>query len=103
MTARTVTFVLYGGKTVTTINSDIARDMYYANLMYEIHKIKEKIRFFASKYSLSFDDFEKEVKRAAKEDFTKWDDYMEWKTYEKLLKKFYKEKRDLEVGNYKVS
>ncbi len=85
------------------INSSSIKEFYNANLMYEIHKAKEKVRLYKTKYGLSFDDFEKEVKCNDKEDFTKWNDYMEWKAYEKMLLKFNKEKKDLEVGNYKVS
>ena len=88
---------------MTTISLQAVKELYYANLIYEIHKTKDKIHFLAKKYNLSFDDFEKQVKSSDKEDFTKWDDYMEWKAYEKILTKFSKEKKDLEVGNYQVS
>ena len=71
--------------------------------MYEIHKVQEKRRLFNTKYGLAFGEFEKAVKRGDKEDFNKWDDYMEWKAYEKMIVKFNKEKKDLEIGNYKVS
>ncbi|MFQ5637288.1 MAG: hypothetical protein ACE5IR_04765 [bacterium] len=88
---------------MTTINLETVRDLYYANLIYEIHKSKEKTKFFEQKYSSSFNEFERKIKNATKEEFEKWDDYMEWKTYENLLNKFNKEKKDLEVGDYKIS
>jgi len=50
--------------------------------------IKEKIRFFEKKYGVSFNIFEKEVKK--EEDFQRWDDYIEWKAYIEKL-------RDLEL------
>ena len=33
------------------------------------------------KYGLPFEDFEQQLKATEKEDFEKWDDYIEWKAY----------------------
>ncbi len=43
--------------------------------LYELHIVKEKIALFEKKYGKTFEEFEKEVK--IKEDFEKWDDYLE--------------------------
>ncbi len=51
--------------------------------LYELHIIKEKIRLFKEKYKKDFKEFEQEV--LEKEEFEKWDDYLEWKAYEKTL------------------
>ncbi|MFQ5603947.1 MAG: hypothetical protein ACE5HS_11825 [bacterium] len=88
---------------MVVIDSSILKDLYYANLIYEIHKTAEKLRIYRKKYGLSFDEFEETVKSDETEDFNKWDDYMEWKAYEKLMVRYQKEKKDLEIGNYKVS
>ena len=85
------------------IDKEKAKDMYYANMMCEYHKVTEKIRLFKGKYSTSFEQFEKKVKGAEQEDFERWDDYMEWKGYENVLQNLIKEKRELGVGDYKVS
>ena len=50
----------------------------------EKHILKQKISLFAKKYGKNFSDFEKDV--LSKEDFEKWDDYMEWRAYLKVLK-----------------
>lgn len=84
------------------ISKEKVKDMYYANLLYEYHRVTEKIRLFEKKYGMSFDKFEKELKASEKEDIEKWDDYMEWKGYEKVLQRLTKEKKELEVGDYKV-
>ncbi|NPA39166.1 MAG: hypothetical protein GXO57_01785 [Thermodesulfobacteria bacterium] len=52
--------------------------------LYDLHIVKEKISLFEKKYGKTFFEFEKEV--LAKEDFEKWDDYLEWKAYIKSLK-----------------
>ena len=88
---------------MVVIDKEKVKDMYYANLMYEHHRVTEKIRLFEKKYGVSFGEFEKSLKDSEKEDFEKWDDYMEWKGYEKVLQKLTKEKQELAVGNYKVS
>ena len=85
------------------IDRERVKDMYYANLMYEHHRVSEKIRLFERKHGMPFEKFEGELKSADKEDFKKWDDYLEWKGYMKVLQKLSKEKKDLEVRNYKVS
>ena len=47
--------------------------------LYELHIIREKLSLFEKKYGKSFKAFEKEVKE--REDFERWDDYLEWKAY----------------------
>jgi hypothetical protein len=51
--------------------------------LYELHVSREKLKLFEKKYTRSFEDFEREV--LEKEDFEKWDDYLEWKAYIKAL------------------
>jgi len=49
-----------------------------------LSKMKEfqsSMQVFETKYGLVFEDFEKQLKFADKEDFEKWDDYIEWKAY----------------------
>ncbi|MCX6147039.1 MAG: hypothetical protein NTW25_07275 [Candidatus Kapabacteria bacterium] len=48
--------------------------------------IKEKIEEFKNKYSLNFDEYEILISNSKKENFEKWDDYIEWKAYEHTLK-----------------
>jgi len=88
---------------MTVISKEKVKDMYYANLLYEYHRVTEKIRLFEKKYGASFSEFEKKLKTSGKEDFAEWDDYMEWKGYEMVLQRLIKEKKELEIGDYKVS
>ncbi|BCB96666.1 hypothetical protein JZK55_15880 [Dissulfurispira thermophila] len=87
---------------MTIISKEKVKDMYYANLMYEYHRVTEKIRLFEKKYGMPFDRFEKDLKGSEKEDIEKWDDYMEWNGYKKVLQRLIKEKKELEIGDYKV-
>jgi len=51
--------------------------------------LKEKIRFFEAKYGCTLEEFERQLK-AEREDFERWDDYIEWQAYHASL-------RDLEA------
>jgi hypothetical protein len=47
-----------------------------------LSKMKEyesAMQEFEKKYGLDFEHFEQQIKTSAKEDFEKWDDYIEWK------------------------
>jgi hypothetical protein len=88
---------------LNVISKEKVKGMYYASLMYEYHRVTEKIRLFEKKYGTSFSKFEKKMRESRKEAFEEWDDYMEWKGYEKALRRLIKEKKELEVGDFKVS
>ncbi len=60
------------------------KDLERLIIFYDLHIVKEKIALFEKKYGKTFSEFEKEV--LSKEDFEKWDDYLEWKAYLKSLK-----------------
>ena len=51
-------------------------------LISEIQALKKSLELYEIKYGKSLKEFEKEVLEG-KEDFETWDDYMEWKAYEK--------------------
>lgn len=44
--------------------------------------VREHIKLFEQKYGCDFQDFEKRVTQEA-ENFAQWDDYIEWKAYQK--------------------
>ena len=51
-----------------------------------LSKMKEyelAIQEYEIKYGLVFEHFEQQLKANEKEDFEKWDDYIEWKAYSK--------------------
>ena len=48
----------------------------------DLAPIKEHVKLFEKKYGLSFNDFEKQISEES-EDFEKWDDYIEWKAYQR--------------------
>lgn len=52
----------------------------------EMALVKEKLELLERKYHCTFPEFEKETRGKEKEDFEAWDDYIEWKAYDKTLR-----------------
>lgn len=69
---------------------DVVNKLNKIFLMYENHIIKEKLRLLKKKYSVSLDEFEKNISQKNSENFEEWDDYIEWKAYNK---------KDSEISN----
>ncbi len=68
----------------------------------EMHQIKERIRFFQGKYQQNFEDFSKSMKKN-EEDFEQFDDYIEWKSYQKVYHETFQKIEDLKSGNFQVT
>ncbi|MDA0245958.1 MAG: hypothetical protein OT477_21305 [Chloroflexi bacterium] len=48
------------------------------------HAVNEKIRLLERKYAQTWDEFSTAVQTAPEEDFEQWEDYIEWKAYNKM-------------------
>lgn len=83
--------------TKNTISEWLLLDVYS-----EIHIAKEKIQYFEKKYKKSYIDFETELKNS-EEDFKKYDDYIEWKSYLKIMSSAQKKIDDIKNGNIEIS
>jgi hypothetical protein len=73
-----------GDKTMITIQKQNVANCLMAEYLATSHAINEKIRLFERKYAQTWDEFSKEIKVAPDEDFSQWDDYIEWKSYVKM-------------------
>ncbi len=85
-----------------TIEIETAKKYYYTNLIYELHIAEEKLSLFKKKYQADFDNFEESLKNQ-KEDFSKWDDYLEWKAFRRVYDELKKNKKSFNDGNFKVA
>ncbi len=74
-----------------TIEIETAKKYYYTNLIYELHIAEEKLSLFKKKYQTDFDEFEESLKNQ-KENFLKWDDYLEWKAFRRVYDELKKNK-----------
>ena len=82
--------------------SDIAHTMLLQCLS-ELSSVNDKLQNFTKKYSSTFNEFEKKLKKNKKESFSEWDDYLEWKSYENVLSDLSKKIKDIKGGNFKVA
>lgn len=87
---------------MTVISKAHIKELYSANLLYELHLVDSRILLFQKKYNTIFLEFEKKIK-SEKESFDKWDDYLEWKGYQRKYDQLNIEKKDLEDGNIRVA
>lgn len=55
----------------------------------EMVLLKEHIKLFEQKYGCSFQEFEGRIRQSA-EDFESWDDYLEWKAYQRSFEELKK-------------
>lgn len=63
----------------------------------------EKINLLEKKYSTDFLSFEKKIEQAATEDFTAWDDYIEWKAYRTFLSDLLSKIDDISNGRFQMA
>ena len=61
----------------------------------EMVLVREHIKLYEQKYGCGFQEFEKRVKQEA-ENFAQWDDYIEWKAYQKSLEGLKKKISEIE-------
>jgi len=87
---------------MTTIDKKHISELLLMEAYAEIHKVKDKINIFENKYNREFNNFEKWI-HSEKEDFEKYDDYIEWKAYINQLKDLQKKINDIKSGNLQIS
>jgi hypothetical protein len=67
------------------------------------HTVNEKIRLFERKYAQTWDEFSKEVQTAPNEQFSQWDDYIEWKAYVKMAIELSFKIEEVRHGNFEIA
>lgn len=69
----------------------------------KLHAANEKLRFFENKYDQSWETFEQNIKTANKENFSQWDDYIEWKSYIKTAEEISLNIQEVKNGHFAVT
>ena len=67
------------------VSVDEIKEYEELKIISQLTPIREKIKFFESKYGCSFEEFERNL-REKEEKFEEWDDYIEWKAYIESLR-----------------
>ena len=86
-----------------TIQKQNVANWLMAEYLATSHAVTEKIRLFERKYDQTWDEFASAVKTAPKEDFSQWDDYIEWKAYIKMTEDLAHKIDEVRHGNFEVS
>jgi flagellar biosynthesis/type III secretory pathway chaperone len=63
----------------------------------------QKIAWLERKYGTDFRSFEKKVEEATDENFTSWDDYIEWKALEHFLSEILVKIEDIKHGHFQMA
>jgi len=90
------------GKKMLLYTKSQLKPFLFLDILSEIHKTKERISFFKNRYKQNFIEFSNHIKNNT-ENFEKYDDYIEWKAYEKNLKFLMQNYQDLKDENFKVA
>jgi len=68
-----------------------------------LHTVSEKLRFFEHKYHQAWETFHTDILTSVKEDFAKWDDYIEWKAYIKMDEELSAKIEEVRHGNFEIA
>jgi hypothetical protein len=68
-----------------------------------LHPVREKIRLFEQKYKQSWSEFKQQVEQAAQEDFSRWDDYIEWKAQMKMFSDLSVKIEEVRLGHFEIA
>ena len=69
----------------------------------EKHTAEEKIKIFKKRYNLTLHELETQLYKSNEEHFAHFDDYMEWKAYEKYLLEINQRIHELQSGYIQVA
>jgi len=69
----------------------------------ELSHAGDKINYFCKKYRTTFKLFEKKNMQGKRENFSHWDDYMEWKAYSNVFHDLSEKIKDIRRGHFKVA
>ena|SRR5262245_52578066 len=59
---------------------EVVRDL-RARALLKMEFYRSKMKLFEARYATTFPRFQRRVEKSPKEDFTAWDDLIEWETY----------------------
>lgn len=87
---------------VTVYKQEIA-DWLMMEHLASLHSVREKIRFFEHKYNQSWNAFQEQIEHAAQEDFSRWDDYIEWKALMRVFEELSAKIDEIRHGNFEIA
>ncbi len=88
---------------MVTISKQQMAEWILLDYLARTHSLKEKISLFVKKYNTNFESFETQIKTTSKEDFEKWDDYIEWKAFHNFYVSYLKQIEEVKNGNFQLA
>lgn len=67
------------------------------------HAVNEKIRLLERKYAQTWEEFSTAVQTAPEEDFEQWEDYIEWKAYNKMAHSLAVKMDEVRHGHFELA
>ncbi|MBT7094111.1 MAG: hypothetical protein HN936_12750 [Bacteroidetes bacterium] len=85
-----------------TINKQDVGNWLLLEYLSDLYTVREKLHLFEQKYKQPWETFEANI-ASGKEDFSIWDDYIEWKAYIKTGEELSSKIDEVRHGNFKVA
>jgi len=95
--------VATGTDMMITVNKQDVANWLLMDYQATLYNVKEKLRFFELKYNQTWNVFEQEIKKSRQEDFSKWDDYIEWKAYLKTAEDIAFKIQEVKNGHFAIT
>jgi len=86
-----------------TISKNHLSNMLLLSYLSEKKHYEDKICLFENKYNTNFEKFEKLIKNSETENFSFWDDYIEWKAYVNFFKQINNQIIDVKRGDFQLA
>ncbi|MDF1550316.1 MAG: hypothetical protein P1P88_21000 [Bacteroidales bacterium] len=86
-----------------TINKEKVAEWMLLSYLAEQKYYEDKILFLERKHNANFVSFEEQINKSSSENFSNWDDYIDWKAYHNLYLNVSKMIEDVRLGNFKVA
>jgi hypothetical protein len=85
-----------------TVSKKEVADLLELDVMARLREARERTKLFEQTYEQSFEDFEQAVLHG-QEDFGRWDDYIEWKSYREVQQDLEQKIEALRRGDFEVA
>ncbi len=84
------------------IKSEKIIELYYSDVIFNIHKTLYKLSVFKEKYKSDFTDFEKKYNNSKYQNSDIDEDYLNWKNCINTYNNLNTQKKHIQKGNYKI-
>jgi len=88
---------------MVTLSKNQVCNLIMLSYLSEKRLLEEKILLMEKKYNTNFEEFEKNLKNSTTENFSEWDDYIEWKAYISSYRQINNQIEDVKIGDFQLA